>query len=997
MSETISKSQYARLPSFKTMSESDLAVVSKLVKQNDVGGPRGRNRQMEMADMSMLGKIAGKTANNNNDAKNLFQMLPDMDLARSILVSAILSPTDLVTTQLLYSLESNSLDDNLTGPMLRVIKDYFDNTYKIKKFLPDMLSDALFMKGAYPLLVMPETSIDYSINSSSKVTLESFKGEITKEGWYRPYGVLGLPDKEGNYKVSVENLWDYSAPTFENADKESFSVFKGFRASTESTKVSQLAGKVYVTDNPSILSNPRLLDRLRKQRQSEVYGRRTRMSGMPSGTTTGMESAADLAAKTKLTLDKTEKLFYINRQSEQTPLQSILTPKQLVKKNASHPLVMHLPSEAVIPVHVPGNVRQHIGYFVLLDINGNPLTIEYSDDFYSDIRASLNSDPAMSSQLLNMARRNTTGSSNWGAGEIDHMQRAYQNAVETDLLNRLRSGAVTGEYELANCEEVYRLMFSRSLAAKNTMLLYVPAELMTYITFDYNEYGVGKSLLEDGKILGSLRSVLLFASTMAAVKNSVDGRNINITVPEEDEDPYGTVAFMLGEYAKINRSGFPIGETHPVQLVTHLQNAGTVISVQGNTAFPDAKFDVESRDNGHKVLDRDLDEDLRRRHIQTFGLTPETMEAASGADFATTVVNQHMMLLKRVIQYQEEFTPFLTDFVRRYTLNSGPLFDEMLKIVTDNKKHLPTEYKDSSEDFVLDFIDLICIELPSPETNRLEDQMRGYDTYTEAVTKAVDAYLSSESLDPIASQGLEEHLDAIKASLISMYQRRYLREKNILPELDIFNTVAEEDGPAFNLLEETQEHLDGVLSSVEGYIKKMLSEAKKRAKRMEKQQAEINAISEGGGDGDGDGDEGMGLDDEGGFGELSDDGAGDTAGAGADDDFDDDLGDLGGGESDDLGFDDEQQSEPDDQSESDPVVEDPDAGTDPLAAVEGEEGEDENADAVEEEEIDLEIPDTPKETDSEEEVEETEEEIDLEIPDELSPEEEEDEDKKDKS
>jgi hypothetical protein len=973
MDDVISKSQYARIPLYRQMKDEDLAVVSKLVKvKNTEGRSSGKNRPLDIPDMSVLGKIANKTATNNNDAINLFQVLPDMDLARSILVSAILSPTDMVSTTIQYSLLPNKLDDNLTGPMLASIQEYFDDVYKIKKFLPEMLSDALFMKGSYPLLVMSETSIDYSINSQEKVTFENLGGEVDKSGWFKPYGILGVPETNGTYKTSLENIWDFNSTGFENKTKNDYSVNTAFTPEQKSA----YKGQVHVTDNPNILSNPRLIEKLRKQRLGDIYGVRgkvKRSKTVPAGTTVAAESV-ELKTVAQQTLNQTEKQFYLNRQHTPTPMQVVMTSPQLNRENASHPLVMHLPSESVIPVHVPGDVRHHVAYFLIMDVNGNPLNINYSTDYYNDVRASISGNAEMSSQLISMARQGTQGSNaGWGNGEIDQMQRAYQQSVETDLLNRLRSGSMTGEYELANCSEIYRMMFARSLAAKNTMLLYIPAELMTYITFDYNEFGVGKSLLEDGKILASLRSILLFASTMSAVKNASDTKNINLTVSEDDDAPYETVQYMLGEYAKINQNGFPIGETHPSLLVSHLQAAGTVVTVQGNTAFPETRMEVESREGVHKAVDKELDDELRRRHIQTFGLTPETMEASSGADFATTVVNQHLMLLKRVIHYQEEFTPFLTDFVRRFVINSGPLVQGLMNIVKENKEHLDEMYEGNEELFVEEFINMILIELPSPETNRLKDQMDGYDSYTDAVTKAIDAYINTASLDPISSQGLDTHMDAIKASLLSMYQRRYLREKNILPELDVFNTVTEEDGPAFSLLGETQQHLEGVLSATESYVKRMLVEAKKRQKRTAKLTADADALNSGGDDG---GDEPLPDDGD----DFGADGGDDTGG----DDFDVDGGDVSVDDGTSLDI----PEDPTEPPATEPVEDGDGDVTDVAEPVEEDDmGIPADPDASASEDDELDIPEDPDTSDTPDVS--GEEEVDLEIPTELGEEEEE--------
>lgn len=917
------QAKHPKLATFKSMGDDTEAVTSKLVKSNVASngssrGP-GKNRPMTMPQMSLLSKLIGKTASNINDAKNLFQVLPDMDLARQILVSAILSPTDLVSTTLNYTLADNDLDDNLTGPMLREVKEYFEKTYRIKKLLPEMLSDALFMKGSYPMLVLPESTIDQAINSTGRFSMESLKEEIDDHGNFRPLGILGVPDTEGKYTISTEsaftpfNLDDRGKVSSFTVDqfkvKADTITFEAFNSEGKPQKKQlKVKGGITVTDNINVLKSPMLQDTARRHRISEIYGARFgggRNKTPPGGTTISHEAnstkggmvqlanalpSAKVSAGKPVGLDRVEQTFYKSRNYAQVPIQPLLTPRQLDRASVGHPLVMHLPAECIIPVHVPGNPRQHVGYYVFLDVHGNPLTIAYRDDYYADVRTSMSQDPDMSSQLLTMNVRGQNGRSDWNNNEIDELQRAYVEIVENDLLNRLRSGMMTGDYELSRVEEVYRLMFSRAMSQKNTICLYVPVELMVYIAFDYNDFGIGKSLLEDGKILGSIRATILFANTMAAVKNAAGTQTITITVPEEDEDPYSTAEFMLGEYAKLNRDAFPIGETHPVDIITHMQNAGKNIVVQGNSAFPEVKFDVEAREGSQKMMDKELDEELRRRHIQMFGLTPETMEASTGADFATTVVNQHLMLLKRVIQYQEDFQPFLEDFHRTYILNSGAILDKLREIVEENSNHLPPEYtKDGTTDteaFIYDFVMAMEVTLPQPETNRIEDQMRGYETYTTAVTTAVDAFLNQETLETFMGQGLEEHIDSIKKSIVAMYQRKYLREKNILPELDIFNSITEEEGPVFVLLDELREYNDGVLQSIEGYLNLAIETATKRKKTLDEGvKKELDALN-GGGDG-GFGDDGMGGGDDGMGGGL-DDGSGDLGDGG--DDMGDDLG-----------------------------------------------------------------------------------------------------------
>lgn len=849
MSEDVIKSQFAKLPFSRKMTDADKATVQMLVKPGaTTAGSKRRNRGMEVPGFNTMSKISAKTASNINDAKNLFQVLPDMDLAKSILVSAILSPTDLTKRTLIYSLGENQLDSNLSGPILRMIKEKLETLIKINRMLPEMLEQTLFGAGSYPIMVLPTSTLDHVINTNTRPNMEALADEIdVKNNWYRPYGILGCPDEHGQYKATLENFsLDYTNQLTRSVKKDNFTLsFEQFTVRTDAgtvTKKVEFPGKVLVSDNFNLLKNPALTEKVRKHRTSEIYGsrlkgRRPVVRPSADGTSGETVSAEDQNKDVKVPgLGDVENMFYLNRRYKNSPVQPLLTPKQTGEDNATHPLVLKVPAEAVIPVHVPGNPRDHVGYFILLDPMGNMLQINLSNDYYNDIKTSMGNGGDAASNLLTMVRQGQQGitSNDLGQQEIAEMTAAYGKIVEDDLLNRLRTGALTGDYELSRTDAVMQLMFSRALKNKNTLLLYVPVELMTYIAFDYNEYGVGKSLLEDGKILGSIRAALLFANTMSAIKNATDTQTIKIQVPEADEDPYGTVEFMLAEHAKINDGGqYPIGMTSPMDMISALQRAGKNVVVEGNTAFPEARFDVESREGSHKEINMDLDDRLRHRHIQMFGLTPEIMDSSTDVEFATTVVNQHLMLLKRVVQYQEDFTPFLTDFVRSYLLNSGPIMEELRTLVKENKKYLPKEYKGKVDDFIADLFDVLEVNLPAPDIDRLEDQMKRFNTYTESITVAVDAFIKEEMFDNTDAEGYVESIATVKAVFIANLQRKWLRENNVLSELDIFGTVEEDSSPLHDLLEENAHYTDTMLKALENFMEKVHDNAMARKKRKE--------------------------------------------------------------------------------------------------------------------------------------------------------------------
>lgn len=966
MSQEI-KRTFKKLPSSRKVPDEIKAIIGKLGRDPHGNAGQKVSRNIQIPDQRVLGHIANKTVNNINDARNLFQVLPDMDYARQIVISATISPGDLTDCRVIYSCENEELDSNLTGPLLRELQGFYDNTYRITKLLQPILNDVLFEKGSYPLLMLPESSIDQIINNddyrgatmeSQSVSLESYlQNEVGTDGTYMPYGLLGFPKRQGMNALhssfeSFATTGDYAAhsyidfPSMESHDKDRKHLVEAMNLISAGRK-----NTFMVTDNPSILKHPMIMESKRKLAVKRVYGNKLKTGRRGHGTPQIPSRAAEMQAvrydgknaivsnearNDKMqSLAQTETAFYSERRFKHIPVQPLLTKSQVGAKTYGHPLVMHLPAESVIPIHVPGNPAEHVGYYVLLDINGNPLNVTAHDNYYDDIRGQLGNNDQFSSQVLTTVRRGVEGLNSVSNEIIDEMTRISGQAVEADLLARLRSGAAGGEYAISRPQHITQLMFSRQLKGQKTIMLYVPVELMTYIAFDYNEFGVGKSLLEDGKILGSIRAALMLSNTLATINNATGGKTIEITLDEKDENPAETVEFLMTEYAKVNSDGYArmIGQTHPLGLADQIQNHGVNVVVSGNSRYPATKFDVNQRQGVNTPIDPELEKTMRDRHFQLFGLSPEVADGINSADFATTVVQNNLMLLKRVIRNQEQLEPFLTDLVRNYTLNSGILMDLLTSIVEENKKYLDGDYKgnDGAEQFLHDFILSVKAELPSPEINDTTKQLEAFKAYSESLDEMLNAYFNSDMFLTDTTDGMQDIIEPVRNNVKAEFQRRWLRKRGVMSELDVFNTVEEDDSPAFNFMEISSNHMDGLVKSLMKYMNKALKAQKKRQgekQKIEDLKAEIEKLGPGlqpgdtdtpdlnldsgddlGGDGGDDfgmgGDDGLGGGDDG-LGDLGDagetgDGSGDTDSIS--NDFSLDGGETGGDGTGDAGVD----------------------------------------------------------------------------------------------
>lgn len=840
------QSQFPRIPSQRESLRID-AIRRKLVEPIERNTSRGA-AIIRAPDASLMQTLAHKTAADIKDVENLMQLLPDTELAMQILTSSILSPKDLLNTEIHYSVDGNRFTSELTNAMLNPIRDHFENEHKIIEVLPEWLKDALFRTGSYPTVILPESAIDDAINSGTRVSQESLAKEYDfRTHTLQPMGILG--NKSQQDKLGLENL-----------------TYGGRSSDYTEQKVDKL--NLSIVDNFNLLKLPILTDKIRRDKIHSIY----RPRGMVS-----LESySKDDQEKYK------DNSVYRERRYAYTPVMTIRNAKSSSRPTFGHPLAMHLPSESVIPVHVPGNPNQHVAYFVVTDENGNPITLADQIDFYRQMGANVtNTTGNQSSNITADIRR--IHASFFGAGdvkneEISELERMYGDIVEQEMIGRLKAGVYGSDVEISRDPELYRIMFARACRNKKVQLLFIPEELLVYVAFDYNEYGIGQSLMSKSKMIAGMRAMLLLANTNGAMRNAIGRTDINITLDEHDPDPSKTVEFALHEYFKVNAGAFPLGIGNPQDLLNYLQRASIKVNVEGNERYPGTKFDVADQRSDKNLPDQEFQTSLKKMQLQSFGLSPEVVENSEGPDFATTITHNNLLMAKRIQMYANDTSKFLSKYARTYTLNSETLMTELRTIVKegweklskeqrsdaaevtasgtvtktattleeqylkDKHAYLKTRYTAGGVDAVImDFLTALKVSLPSPDTAALETQFESIETFEKALDKGLSYYINSTFLTSNSIGELSQYADEIKETLKAYYMRRYMRENNILPELDELTTFNDEDGPAVDLLHINEQHLTAIARSVLKY-----AQALKAAKDAQEQAVSALGLSGGG-------------------------------------------------------------------------------------------------------------------------------------------------------
>lgn len=882
------------------------AVLEKLVRSTVPGTPGLRARMSgQTLSTGALQRISAQTTRNIYDAKSLMELLPDLELVREIVISLILSPKDMGPGEVQFRVNKGRFTGEVTGAMLDVVRTHFKDVYKIDDLARNMLSDAMFERGSFPVLVLPENAIDILINDPRRVSLESLPNTPEYKKIMTDYiGMLGPAEVSAAEKGRI------------NPGTEAFGTeggFQNYEAKLFPESAPTAGGQpvdlqLKVIDNPLVLKRSRLNTRLRADRvvdRLKAHGMGPRLlrsdkvnisleSILASQFTGGEGGIFQRAPGQTNNINLSLNSMYRSRQQSGVHMQVIPTPSETSRGSIGHPLVINLPAEAVLPLHVPGDPKDHIGYFVLLDENHNPVSRESSFNYFAEMGDALQQQNSMPQQVIQSVRRATNGTQQGNQEQrytIQELEQSYAAIVEADLHKRLRNGVVGGNVTIARPQEVYRLMLTRSFQQRQTQLLYVPAEMMTYVAFDYNEYGIGVSMLQKSMIIGGMRAALQFANVQAGMKNAIARTRLKINLAPEDPDPEQTIEEFIHNYVRTSRGMMPIGVVDPNDILSYMAQAAVEVEVSGNNPnYPETSMMVEDTQSNVNKPDTELEDSLKARHHMMFGLTPEMVDQAKGAEFATTLVQQNLLLSKRVYQWQNEFTPFLTDHVQCYTINSGPLLDELRKVVLDNRDKLTRSQLNDQREAVSDgevdvdedlrnmvqvlskseagkestgnltddqqlavdavvyeFIQSLTCELPRPDTAAQTNQSKAFEDFKSILTAALDAYISPDVLGAEFMGELADSIEPTKKALEAYFIRQWLADNNVLPELMDLTMFNPNEGPALDLLKIQSGHLEGLRQTIMGFVEKNKIGVAKINQRMEQINSQMGTDNAGGG------------------------------------------------------------------------------------------------------------------------------------------------------
>lgn len=347
---------------------------------------------------------------------------------------------------------------------------------------------------------------------------------------------------------------------------------------------------------------------------------------------------------------------------------------------------------------------------------------------------------------------------------------------------------------------------------------------MTYIAFDYKPNGVGRSLLDKTKILGSLRMVEVMTSAIANTKSSIDHKVLNIEIDPEDPDPMKRVQQYLHEFQRATKAAFPMGVNSFADITDYLQKAGVQVKVSGHEGMPDMGMEVNNTRMDYNKPDDEYREKLDKDHIMAMGAPPESIRSAEDIQFATNIISGNVYFAKISMWRQKILAGHISDHIQKYTRNSHPLMTEITKTININRDKLTKiDKKYSDEAIAIVFANNITVALPKPDMAQNMMQLEAFEKYTQTLDMALPAFVSEELFADInLGEKLGTAMQHVTSVLKSHFMRKWLIDNNVLPELFELVSNTTDVSERFEFLKEHDKRLDDLAPAVRDYLIKAI-------------------------------------------------------------------------------------------------------------------------------------------------------------------------------
>lgn len=603
--------------------------------------------------------IAQQSRSWAKEARNLKVLTPEIDNARDIVVSTILSPTDLQTDQIGIVISDTGLGEELEAEIGAELQAFFNDEFKLSDKAVMWIGDALYCEGASAILVLPEKNLDL-VNKAIDI-------DILKSGADPNDHIVKTKPKVGysteSLLASCESLVTYDEPGLEQLIEDVCSEVEDIVISSESSH------STHITTKSTIKTTTSKIAELVSANKSYI-----KFSSDP----TMIRATRDRLYNRIDELTKEIEENFIGGDHH-----AFVMSDASSGRDSEMATVMRIPYQAVVPVIVPNAPESHIGYFIVVDEWGTPLNEDYYDATASGGGKKMSEagmqavfgKPVMSSLSTLMAE----------TSEFEAASTIFGVMLRHMMDAKLKGFGLTGA-SIGYREAVSSCLFRQLLYKKRVGLVFVPEPLMMYLCYEYNDNGTGKSRIQETNLLIALRNTLLISGVMAATENSIDKKKIEVAVDEKNANVEQTLNMVRNAFIEKNMLRF---DNNPHTIQRDLVQKSMTIYPKGVRGLSDALNVSVDRAQTNSIEPNDnLVTKLTDWIIMTLIAPAAALNKTGEEEYSRSVATTNLFFNNRIRRLQGKTIDELSKFIQLYARYSGLLRKRIREILKESlSKH----------------------------------------------------------------------------------------------------------------------------------------------------------------------------------------------------------------------------------------------------------------------------------------------------------------------
>ena len=732
---------------------------------------------------SYLESVADDTHTKIEELRNLTIVAPEIKMSKRVIVSTIMSPQDLQTNKINITMNYEGLAPEIKSDLLERLNNFFNNEFHLAQRLYSWLSTAGFEEGAKAMLVLPKHEIDVQ-NAVADVLAAHEDLKQSHDSIVASTEALYIEPPENRRNLIAERL----EAEFESS-LESLGVDKWFEnhkytdGSTESNKTVTISSKQDLVKQ-LVKGTFKLL----KQHDDGSVVVTRDLSHISKGYLNNSDKLKDLLkdAKAQITGFDPEK----SGGFQTTPVRCLTISDNIKVGEDDLPIVLELPSDSVIPVCAPGDNKNHIGYFVLVDENGQP--IRGRNNFFKTGSTDVTNRLAMSAAQAVYGNATLTSFSELTSNPefmFQQMTEVFTVAVNKLLESRLNKDGLTG-LDINMHNAVGKALFSNLLANNRITMIFVPEPMMVYYCFDYRDNGTGKTFLEDIAQMLALRTTLVTARLMAAVENATVRRKIEVDIDDKENNPIQTIQAVVRQALSKYAPSFSTEVQTAAESMVNRNIQVVPKSMAGTT--DNLSVNYEKVYGNAQSPDTDLLDKLNNWiGMGLGGLPASVLNQLSENEFSRSVATTNMYFANTVAGWQLAIKPTNKKFISLYISSNTKLLELIKSIIRKDKDGEPENLDENTTDDVEnealqrqvnDIIKSLEVDLPPPQMAAKKAHFEEIQSFAEMIEKLVTIIYSD---DTVIDDELKGSMPVIRATITSKLLREFLPKLGVQAIADI--------------------------------------------------------------------------------------------------------------------------------------------------------------------------------------------------------------------